>query len=122
MTFLEACTLIDKELDELGAKDIFGKVHTGIMVMPYVYKILGDEIDKPQVALQNGEISIEKYAEDMVALIRRCASVTQARKIEEKLSNLFLDQVELDLTKGQLREKERPTFQNMPDTEMGISE
>jgi hypothetical protein len=97
MTFIEACDLIDQEVNKIKKKDMFGEQNSGMMVMPYIYKILGDRFDQPQVDLQNGLISIEEYAKRMIALIREVDCRHQEKQITKKIHNLGLDQTELDL-------------------------
>lgn len=97
MSFLDACDLIDNELAELQARDMFGDIHEGQMAIPYVYKILGSEFDEPQQALTDGLITVDEYAERMISLIRKCGRLAQSNKINKTLRDLHSDQVELDL-------------------------
>jgi hypothetical protein len=97
MTFIKATEMIDRELNALEVKDRFGEVHRGIMVVPYIYKIIGDEFSDPNLLLREGKISIEEYTERTIALIHKCRKVSQTSAIMKRLAELHRDQVELDL-------------------------
>lgn len=97
MTFLEAQDAIDKELTMLDVKDIFGEKCVGVEAFAYVAKMIGPRFDKPVDDLYAGLTSPEEYAKSMIAMIQECAPMKQMRRIERRLKELDLDQIELDL-------------------------